>query len=221
MQEDQVIIVHLRRPRSKSEKPDEMRSDPFWELGSFGITTCHRKNLMHPDNAEKLNGARFAFAQGGRQGTRLVYLTPPVMIRKHRECIEALWSPWQWPFRYRDAPILVSNTGKSHFRRLESDLKGGRSRTLEGQFGSNFRSLSKPIDAPLARELISVYTRMRNDASKSAIATCYADALPWLPPKVDRDRKKTYSEKVKEAGGTTPQSRCGSRKGPLSGGARG
>jgi len=117
-----VIIVHLRRPRSKSTKSDETRSDPFWEFGSFGITGCHSRNLMHSKNADKLNGVRFAFAQGGKQGTRLIYMTPPVRIVKHRHCIEATWSPAEMPFRYDHAPILASNKGRSDFSELESAL---------------------------------------------------------------------------------------------------
>ena len=85
MPRDRVIIVHLRRPNvDLSEK----RSDPFWEYGSFGITKCHNKNLMNPKNADKLKGIRFAFAQGGRQGTRLGYLTPPVKIIENRDRID-------------------------------------------------------------------------------------------------------------------------------------
>jgi len=212
MQRDRVIIVHLRRPRSKSDNPEEMRSDPFWEFGSFGITTCHGKNLMHPRNAENLKGVRFAFAQGGKQGTRLVFLTEPVTIREHERCIEALWSPKEMPFRYSNAPILVSNADKSHFPRLESALREGKRRKIEGEFGSRFRSRAEPLDTDLAKELVSVYTRMRKEASNSsAIAGCYADALPWPPPKVDKRRRKTYSEKLKEAGGSKVESRCGTR----------
>ncbi len=221
MQTDRVIIVHLRRPRSKSEDPEEMRSDPFWEFGSFGITTCHGKNLMHPRNAENLKGVRFAFAQGGKQGTRLVYLTAPVKIKEHKKCIEARWLPKGKPFRYSKAPILVSNSYKSHFPRLELALKDGKSRKIEGEFGSRFRSRAEPLDTDLARELVSVYKRMRRQASNSgAIARCYAEALPWLPPKVDEHRKKTYSEKLKEARGTEAGNRCGKRERSKCSGAR-
>jgi len=116
MQAEKVIIVHLRRPKSKSQRPAEMRSDPFWEFGSFGITKCHVQNLMHRDNADELRNARLAFAQGGKQGTRLVYLTPPVKIVTHNDRLEATWTPHTMPFRYCDAPLLVSNTNKSDSR---------------------------------------------------------------------------------------------------------
>jgi hypothetical protein len=64
-----VIVVHLRQP--KRGDPGESRSDPFYEFGSFGCTKCHSRNLMHPRRAHELDGARFAFAQGGRLGFRL------------------------------------------------------------------------------------------------------------------------------------------------------
>jgi hypothetical protein len=211
MRKDKVVIVHLRRPKSKAKCPEEMRSDPFWEFGSFGITTCHGRNLMHPDNAESLGGVRLAFAQGGKQGTRLVYLTPPVRIKQHRDRIEARWTPREMPFRYHDAPILVSNEHKSNFRRLESALKGG-GRKLEGQFGSSFRSRSEPLDADLAEELVRVYTRLRKKAPLSAVAGRYVDALPWSPPKIDGERKKTYLEKLSEARGLRARVTCGKRR---------
>src|ERR1035438_6995686 len=67
--EQNVFIVHLRRPKSKCDP----RSDPFWEFGSFGMTGCHASNLMNPRNAQNLECARLAFVQGGPKGMRLVY----------------------------------------------------------------------------------------------------------------------------------------------------
>ncbi len=45
-----VLVALLRQPRM--ERPNEMRSDPFWEFGSFGLTGCHKTNLMHPKEGE-------------------------------------------------------------------------------------------------------------------------------------------------------------------------
>jgi|SRR5208283_683612 len=210
MREHRVIIVHLRRPRSKTQRSDEMRSDPFWEFGSFGITTCHGNNLMHPDRAESLEGVRLAFAQGGRSGTRLVYLTPPVRIRKHNKCIEAKWEPPTMPFRYNDAPILVSNSERSDFPQLESTMRAGGK--LEGHFGSRFRSRAKALEADLAEELVRVYKTKRRDAPDSAIAKHYDDALPWPPPKVDERRRRTYQRLLTEAGALGIRSSCKGRK---------
>lgn len=201
MQKDRVIIVHLRRPRSKTNRPKESRDDPFWEFGSFGITTCHSKNLMHPRNVESLNGVHFAFAQGGKEGTKLVHLTPPVKIIKHTDRMEAVWSPAEMPFRYCDAPMLVSTSSKSDFPLLESTLRAGSCSTLVGQFSSNFRSRTSCLDPALADELMRGYTRLRKLAPRSALAVCYSDALPWLPPRIDREREQTYRQKLSEARG--------------------
>src|SRR6185312_13769949 len=54
MDDPKVIIVMLRQPRLDS--PNEMRTDPLWEFGSFGCTGCHRKNLMNPNKLTELNG---------------------------------------------------------------------------------------------------------------------------------------------------------------------
>jgi len=211
---DRVIIVLLRRPTAK---PSEKRSDPFWEFGSFGITRCHGENLMHRRNADKLKGVRFAFAQGGREGTRLVHLTPPVRIVEHRDRIEALWTPARNPFRYGNAPILVRNKGGSQFPKLAATIKTAGRTTVEGQFASNFRGKTSCIADGLARELIRIYARKRKEAQRSEIARFYEDALPWRPPLVDRNRDQTYTQHLTEAGGPRPRSGCGSRRRPGSG----
>ena len=77
---EHVHIVLLRRPKSAKEDPRESRSDPFWEFGSFGCTGCHGGNILHPRNADEIAGGRLAFAQGGDNGFRLVYLTPAVTV---------------------------------------------------------------------------------------------------------------------------------------------
>ena len=76
MSQPQVVIVHLRKPRSATDP----RSDSFWEFGSFGLSMCHTDNLMNPKRACDRQGVRPAFAQGGPVGMKLVYLTPPIGI---------------------------------------------------------------------------------------------------------------------------------------------
>jgi hypothetical protein len=199
------MVVHLRRP--DRSRPDEARTDPFWEFGSFGMTKCHGRNLMNPSKAERLSGVRFAFAQGGPRGTRLVYLTPPVEIKKHRDRVEAVWPRPEMPFRYSSAPILVSNTDRSHFPRFEAAMAGGGRSKPEGQFSSNFRTRSHCIDEAMADEIVEVYTDMRRRAPNSAIAHSYDEALPWPPPKADGQRERTYETLLAEAreGGSTPK----------------
>ena len=214
MSKDQVIIVHLRRPTSK---PDEKRSDPFWEFGSFGITGCHSNNLMNPKNADKLNGVRLAFAQGGNRGTRLVYLTPPVKITKHRGRIEAFWAhpkDHKMPFRYDDAPILASNKAESEFPKLAKSVMSVRRRKQEGQFASKYRSSATCIPDGLADEMIRIYTKKRMKAQGSEIARFYWEALPWCPPLPDRNRKQTYDQRRNEACGTKRSRGCVGGKRP-------
>jgi hypothetical protein len=166
-----------------------------------------RQRNMNPSKAERLSGVRLAFAQGGPLGARLVYLTPPVEIKRHRDRVEAVWSHPKMPFRYSSAPILVSNTERSHFPRLEAAMAGGGRSKPEGQFSSNFRTRSHCLDDAMADEIVGVYTEMRRRAPRSAIARSYDEALPWPPPKVDGHRERTYERLLAEAreGGSTPK----------------
>lgn len=204
--EKSVFIVHLRRPKSKCDP----RSDPFWELGSFGMTGCHASNLMNPRNAENIEGARLAFAQGGPEGMRLVHLTPRIKVVLHKNKIEATWTPAKMPFRYQGAPILAYNEGLSDFPELEKTLKHGNRSTIEAQFSSLFRSRTTPLQDLLAIELIRVYTEMRNAASRSAIAMIYVDALPWAPTMIDQSRQLVYEELLDAARGKASGAACGS-----------
>lgn len=220
MSTDRVIIVHLRRPKSDAS---EKRSDPFWEFASFGITGCHGKNLMNPNRQDRLSGVRLAFAQGGKEGTRLVYLTPPVEIVHHGGRLEAKWSPPEKPFRYRDAPVLASNKASSDFPRLEASFRAANRKENEGKFSSCYRNRTSALEETLAKEIIAVYNRRRKQANNSAFARCYADALPWNPPNVDGDRLETYTEELAKARDSkscvgdpksaTPRSSKGRRKG--------
>jgi hypothetical protein len=196
-----VVIVQLRRPKSKAEDPEEMRSDPFWEFGSFGVTGCHGRNLMHPKNASALVGVRLAFAQGGKLGTRLVFLTPPVSVVKHENLIEAVWNPHSKPFRYDRAPILVSNNAPSNFPKLAGRCKSRLPRTIEAIFSSRFRSRTSHLESELADELIRGYESFRRKASRFDISKCYSNALPWEPPQIDQHRQETYEQKLNEARG--------------------
>lgn len=200
MQRDRVIMVLLRRPKRQTECPNEMRSDPFWEFGSFGLTTCHSKNLMHLDSADSLDGSRLAFAQGGKSGTRLVFLTPPIKAVPHRNCVEAKWVPAEMPFRYSNAPILVSNKQASDFPEFAATTRPNGRTSIEGQFASNFRSRKRFIENDSANELINIYTYSRKIAPDSVIAKSYLDAMPWHPPKKDHNRRKTYDQLLKKAG---------------------
>lgn len=202
MREPKVIIVHLRRPNRS--KPNEMRSDPFWEFGSFGLTGCHAHNLMNPKKASELEGVRLAFAQGGKLGTRLVYLSPPIHLIVHRngnkKVCEATWNLAEMPFRYDSAPLLIDNSGQTDFRGVKAILRGVRRESCVAKLSSKFRSHRRPLQATLARELIGTYKSLRSAARSEALAKTYVDALPYMPPKVDHDREATYTHWKENAG---------------------
>jgi hypothetical protein len=228
MAKPKVYFVHLRRPASASKDPNEKRDDPFYECGSFGCTKCHSKNLLHPKHAMELEGARLAFVQGGKHGSRLVYLTPRITVKKWANNCEVkwTWTPAEMPFKYKKAPILVSNNGRSDFPAIRKFAMPTDGRKIEGHFSSMIRSRATPLEPKLAQEVVSVYEGKRKDAPASAIAKTYDESLPRRPPKVDRNRKATYrffiaklkaesdGKEISSLGkgarrGTQSQSRCG------------
>ena len=74
------------------------------------------------------------------------------------------------PFRYDSAPILVSNSAKSHFPRLAAGLGAVRRSTLEGKFASKYRSSATYLDDGVASELIKIHAEKRREAPASDIA---------------------------------------------------
>ena len=138
-----VVMVHLRQPKRRD--PMESRTDPFWEFGSFGCTRCHIKNLMNPQRIDELEGVRLAFAQGGPDGHRLVHLTPPVHVVRHKDRCELRWAPAEMPFRYGDAPVLAGAHEASDFPLLLAMLTHVNRTTLPAKFSSRFRSRRQPL----------------------------------------------------------------------------
>lgn len=185
-----VILVHLRRPNRSN--PKERRDDPFFEFGSFGCTGCHKKNLMNPKRAEELDGVRLGFAQGGKDGFRLVHLTPPVRVVKYADCCELIWEPAEMPFRYSAAPLLVDNEGRSDFSAILQALHGVDRPTWPARFSSAFRSRRVPLEKAIADNICRVYDRRRKAAAqRDQLAQTYVDALPYAPNTVDTKRGET------------------------------
>jgi hypothetical protein len=187
MEDARVILVMLRQPRRGD--PNEMRTDPLWEFGSFGCTGCHHANLMNPAKITELHGARFGFAQNGPYGIKLVYLTPPVRTLHHGSFGEAKWSPAEMPLTYASALTLVNNLGYSDVPLMMSMLSGVRRNSPVARFASKFRARREPLPPPVSEQVIAVYERIRKGGS---VARSYVDALPYLPPRVDGDRMATY-----------------------------
>jgi hypothetical protein len=197
MPDSKVVIVHLRRPNQNDKK--EMRSDPFYKLGSFGCTGCHKKNLMNPKKIKELDGARLAFAQGGPEGFKLIQLTPPVKSKKHKNHCELKWEPDGAKFfKYKNAPLLIDNAGRSDFLFLKKILQKGK-RPWKGQFSSNFRSRRRPLDPADAREIIKIYSRCVKTAKKEHFTRNYVETMHEPPPKPDENRKETYHNFIRKA----------------------
>ena len=212
MPETRVLVVHLRQPRLAN--PKEVRSDPFWEFGSFGLTGCHSRNLMNPKKLSELNGGRLAFAQGGRLGMKLVYLSPPVKVTRHGSLGEATWEPNEMPFTYRAAPLLIDKHGETSFPLLKHFLQGTKRRGWLGRFSSRFRSRRSPLKSKVGEELVQVYENRRRSAASSSMSRSYTDALPYRPPAVDQDRESTYRRlleraRKRSAQGCKPRRKCG------------
>jgi hypothetical protein len=185
-----VIIVNLRRPRLGD--PDEMRTDPLWEFGSFGCTGCHKRNLMNPDKVHLLKEARLAFAQGGDQGFKLVYLSPPVETVDHGNYAELKWLPVSMPFKYARAPLLINNDGESDFPLLRSFIVHTNRPSWESKFASRFRSRRTAVQVDVANEMIEVFEQLSESGYPDMFASTYDEALPYPPPNIDTDRQQTY-----------------------------
>jgi hypothetical protein len=195
----EIILTVLRQPRT--DDPAEQRSEPFWEFGSFGITGCHGRNLLHPRRAHELEGKRLAFAQGGPDGFRLVHLTPPVKVQNRGAVCEVAWAPALMPFKYATAPLLINNAGETATPSLICELEGVARHTWSGRFASKFRSRREPVSPDLAAELEHCMRQAAQD--RLPIASSYVDALPHPPPSVDLERRKTYTDLLRSAGGSS------------------
>lgn len=145
---------------------------------------------MNPRKVAELDGSRLAFAQGGESEIRLVHVTPPVKMTHHGSFVEATWHPRDMPLAYDSAPLLVDNCGDSDFPALMELIDDVRRSTPVARFASKFRSRRKPLPADIGRHVIASYLDFRQRGA--VVAQCYADSLPFPPPRIDLDRKGTY-----------------------------
>lgn len=209
-----VLVALLRQPHM--ERPTEMRSDPFWEFGSFGLTGCHKTNLMHPKKVHELKGARIAFVQGGDAGFKLVYLTPPVTPIPYSDRSEIRWETSgkngvsretgvsnetgsTMPFRYEKAPFIISTSGVSDVPEIVQIFENVRRNGWMGRFASKFRTRREPLPDACAAQLVKVWNARVRKATAGDFARIYTDALPYNPPKTDFDRQGTYDRMLAAA----------------------
>lgn len=148
-----LYFVFLRRPRTVID----LRSDPFWEFGSFGVTGCHRKNLLHPIRTPLRDGDRLVFLQGGDQEIRAVALTPPVKVLGDAQRLDLRWDRAYQPIPYADAPVLIDNDGHTDFPEVRALLANAQRSTYCGKAGSRLRSRTSPIEAKLAEQILEKF----------------------------------------------------------------
>ncbi len=191
-----VYIVLLRRPRK-----NDPRTDPLYEFGSFGLTGCHRRNLLHSRNAPRLNGARLAFVQGGDGGARLICLTPPVTVATHSDHghgdgvrLEVCWNkddPAGQFFKYGSA-LTVTDIGD-----LAGMIEDVDRSTVQAKLASKFRSRTKPLPPRVAEALVSAHIKASGKAG--GFAASYEETLPYLPDIIDKQRELTREKLLLEA----------------------
>jgi hypothetical protein len=207
-----VFLVYLRKPRRISDQ----REDPFWEFGSFGITLCHHRNLLSPNDSKKLVGARLAFIQPGPGCTKLVHVTPPVAVRRYRrrrrqeDVLETRWRPRTMPLSFDYAPTLIDRRGRSAFPLLKKMLRGIKGRTPLTKFASKFRTRSKPLPQDVSAEVLDKYRQARREAGSAGIAKNSVDAFHGKTG-VTYDRRTRYRRLQRDAGmgGCTQRQRTG------------
>jgi hypothetical protein len=199
-----VFVVCLREPGFKTD----YREDPYWETGSFGCTGCHSRNLFNPTGQHLHDGAQLAFAQGGPDGTKLLFVTPEIEMRSAGRFVEAKWQPGKMPLKYANAPLLIDASGRTDFPLFKAFISTSRSKNWRHKFSSKFRSRARRLDPQVAMEVVTVYELYRSAAPTSALAMTYMDAIPTWPewevwsktnrPWLPSDRRAAYKKKRRE-----------------------
>ena len=146
-----IFAVYLRKPNGF----DDRRNDPFWEFGSFGMTGCHSRNLLNPRTTHLKDGDQLAFLQGGQGEIRIVGLSPPIRVCGTTGKLEIRWDPDYRPAEYSNAALLINNEGMTDFPSARRLIEGVRRSTFCGKAGSMFRSRTRPVDIPLASEIVA------------------------------------------------------------------
>lgn len=190
-------LILLRQPRAKST--GDMRRDPFWKFGSFGLTGCHNKNLLHPKNIELLRGQSVGFVQGGKDGFKLVNLIHDIIPSPHNSKCEINWKNKEMPFKYENAPKIIDNLGNSDFPQIKSFIKEVNRNTWMGKFGSKFRTYSKKLPEKISNEFFKVFQSSLRESSPDDFAKFYYEAINRTPPVIDKNREASYRQLLEEA----------------------
>lgn len=192
-----LFTVLLRQP----EGPRDSRDDPFWEFGSFGLTGCHRGNLLHPLHTRLRNGDRLAFIQGGPLGSRLLLITSAISLVRYRDAgrviaIEARWDPRDRPFAYGPPAPLVAGAeahAPGELPALREFLRETRRPSATAKLASRFRARSDPLPASLSQELLAMDAAARASAPDSAYLSNYIEGVPGIHPVfAERNRRLVH-----------------------------
>ena len=93
-------------------------------------------------------------------------MTPAITeVKKWKNHCEAKWTPALMPFKYKVAPILAYNLGRSQFHLVEQVARAAKRPTVESGLSSKVRARAKPLPLKLAREVIAVYERLRAEVA--------------------------------------------------------
>ncbi len=206
---ESVVVIKLRTPRNQQDA----RFDPYYDLGAeacFGITGCHRSNVMHPLRIRaNLQGKRVAFVQQGmdpRTGVsqqRLVFLSPVLRARDFEEVgtqsgakVALLkWNGLKFrPLKFASAPVLVANNGRGVLE-LVRLAKATRRTTIVAGFGSLFRTRVEPLNSHLSELIAKAWSRKIEVAKgdpERHFAETYSETMSPPPTKIDRDRGGSF-----------------------------
>jgi hypothetical protein len=134
------------------------------------------------------------------------------------DCCEAKWKKAK-PFKYRHAPVLVSNDGNTDFPlvmqfalRSRRTTSSGKPLSRELRFASKVRSRTTQLDEEMAKEIIGLYEDLRAKAHPSDFSWKYADTLPHPAPVAD-NRKAAYDEHLEELARISIGRKCVAAKG--------
>lgn len=140
MDMQRVYCVSLRMPSNRKD----MRIDPKYEIGSFGSTGCHSRNLLSEKGFKEgriRRGDRLVFVQGNK----VVFATPPIrrleqVPHKKGKYNVPVWNP-NWRTK-ASRPLKLKHSMKldlSHARMLNPNINDLK------KIGSHLRTYTKPI----------------------------------------------------------------------------
>ena len=163
---------------------------------------------MNPKKVDEIRGVRLAFAQGGHEGFKLVFLTPPIEIKRYPDICEARWTPnhKRMALKYSNAPTLINNElgnngykYTTNFPLLKSEIKSVNRPTPVAKFASKFRTRRYHVSDKVARQIIKIYEKRIRKGGAQQFLIRYEEALPKPPPQVDKHRSRTYRDLLKQA----------------------